>query len=81
MGVGGQPHAPAASTSVKDPVSIVQEAGCAPGPFWTGGKNLVLTGIRSLTVQPVISRYTDEATRPALYQINLRNTAYRWLSL
>ena len=39
MGVGGQPHAPAASTPGKDPVPILQEAGCAPEPVWTGGKS------------------------------------------
>ena len=39
MGVGGQPHAPAASVPGKDPVPIVQEAGWAPGPVWTGGKS------------------------------------------
>ena len=39
MGVGGQPHAPAASTPWKDPVPILQEAGCAPEPVWTGGKS------------------------------------------
>jgi len=39
MGVGGQPHAPAASIPGKDPVPIVQEAGWAPGPVWTGGKS------------------------------------------
>ena len=39
MGLGGQPHAPAASTPGKDPVPIVQEAGWAPGPVWTGGKS------------------------------------------
>jgi len=38
MGVGGQPHAPGASTPEKDPVPIVQEAMWAPGPIWTGGK-------------------------------------------
>jgi len=37
-GVGGQPHAPAASTPGKDPVPNAQEAGCVPGPVWTGGK-------------------------------------------
>ena len=37
MGVGGQSHAPAASTPTKDPFPIVQEAGWAPGPVWTGG--------------------------------------------
>jgi len=38
-GVGGLPHPPAASTPGKDPVPIVQEAGWAPGPVWTGGKS------------------------------------------
>ena len=37
MGVGGQSHAPAASTPAKHTVPIVQEAGWAPGPVWTGG--------------------------------------------
>ena len=48
MGVGGQRHAPAASPPPigKDPVPIVQEAGWAPGPFWTGAENLALNGIR-----------------------------------
>ena len=39
MGVGGQPHAPAASTPGKDRVPIVQKAGWAPGSVWTGGKS------------------------------------------
>ena len=34
-------------TPEKDPVPIVQEAGLAPGPVWTGGENLAPTGIRS----------------------------------
>jgi len=38
MGVGSQPHAPAACTPGKDLVPIVQEAGRAPGPVWMGGK-------------------------------------------
>ena len=32
----------------KDPVTIVQEAGWAPGPVWPGAENLTSTGIRSL---------------------------------
>jgi hypothetical protein len=36
------------STLGKDPVSIVQEAGWAPGPVWTGAENLTPTWIRSL---------------------------------
>jgi len=31
----------------KDPVPIVQEAGWAPGPVWTGAENFTPTGIRS----------------------------------
>jgi len=34
-------------TPGKDPVPIVQEAGSAPGPVWTGVENLAPTGIRS----------------------------------
>ena len=34
-------------TPYKDPAPIVQEAGWAPGPVWTGAENLAPTGIRS----------------------------------
>jgi hypothetical protein len=34
-------------TPGKDPVPIVQEAGWAPGPVWTGAENPAPTGIRS----------------------------------
>ena len=34
-------------TPGKDLVPIVQEAGWAPGPVWTGAENLASTGIRS----------------------------------
>jgi hypothetical protein len=34
-------------TPAKDSVPIVQEAGWAPGPVWTGAENLVPTGIQS----------------------------------
>jgi len=37
--MGDQPHAPAASTLGKDPVSIVQEAVLGPGPIWTGRRS------------------------------------------
>jgi hypothetical protein len=33
-------------TPGQDPVPIVQEAGWAPGPVWTGAENLAPTGIR-----------------------------------
>jgi hypothetical protein len=39
MGMGGQPHSPAASTPNKVPVPIVQEADWDPGPVWKGGKS------------------------------------------
>jgi hypothetical protein len=38
---------PEHSTPWKDPVLIVQEAGWALGPVWTGVENLAPTGIRS----------------------------------
>jgi hypothetical protein len=50
----------------KTPVPMVQEAGWAPGPVWTGAENLAPPppGFDPRTVQPVASRYTDYATRP-----------------
>ena len=46
-GVRGQRHIPTALYPGKDPVPIVQEAGWAPGPVWTGAENLAATEIRS----------------------------------
>ena len=46
-GVGGQRHALVALPPRKDPVPIVQEAGWASKPVWTGAENLAPTGIRS----------------------------------
>ena len=43
----GQRHTPAALYPGKEPVPIVEEAGWAPGPVWTGAENLAATGIRS----------------------------------
>jgi hypothetical protein len=52
-------------TPGKDPVPMVQEAGWAPGPVWTGAENLAPPpGFDPRTVQPVASRYTVYATRP-----------------
>jgi len=59
MGVAGQPHAPAASSSGKDPVPIEQEVGWTPGPVWTGAENRVPPGFDPRTVHPVASHYTD----------------------
>ena len=45
------------------------------GPQGRSGRaeNLVPTGIRSRTVQPVVSRFTDWATRPTMQQGNFIN--------
>jgi hypothetical protein len=45
-GSEGQRHAPAALYLREDPVPIIQEAGWAPGPVWTGAENLAPIGIR-----------------------------------
>ena len=52
-------------TPGKVPVPIEQEAGWASGPVWTGVENLAPPGFDPRTVQPIDSRYTDYATRPA----------------
>jgi hypothetical protein len=44
--MGGQFHAPAAFPSGNDLLPIVQKAGWAPGPAWTGEKNLAPSGFR-----------------------------------
>ena len=45
------------------------------GPQGRPGRaeNLVPTGIRTRTAQPVVSRYTDWATRPTLRRCNFKN--------
>ena len=63
MGVGGQRHAPAALPPGKNPVTIVQEAGWAPGPVWTGAENLAPPGFDPRTVQPAIP---TELSRPPI---------------
>ena len=50
-------------TPGKDPAPIVEEAGWAPGPVWTGAENLAPIGIRSPYLQPVASRYSDITTK------------------
>jgi len=54
MGVGDQPHTGSHFTG----------GWVGPRAGLDGGENLVPTGIRSRIVQPVVSRYTDWATRP-----------------
>jgi hypothetical protein len=46
-GDGWSTPRPGRFTPGKDPVPIVQEAGWAPGPVWTGPENLAPTGIQS----------------------------------
>jgi len=57
--VDGQRHAPAALSPERDPVSIVKEAGWAPGLVWTGAEISSPPGLDPGTIQPVASRYTD----------------------
>jgi hypothetical protein len=67
--------------SGKEPVPIVQEAGWAPGPVWTGAENLAPSGIRSRTVQLVASRSTDYATRPTRQHKHRLHTAHRLIKI
>ena len=60
----GQRHASAAFTPKKDPVSIVKEAGWAPGPVWTGAESLVHTGIR-FPDRPARSQWLYRLSYPA----------------
>ena len=55
----GSASRPGRSLPRERPVPIVQEAGWAPGPVWTGAENLAPLGLDPRTVQPVASRYTD----------------------
>jgi hypothetical protein len=71
MGVGGQLHAPAAFTPRKDLIPVLQEAGWVPGPVWTGAGNLASTGIRSLNLPALASRYNDTLSRPTLTRIEI----------
>jgi hypothetical protein len=62
-------------TPRKDPVPIVQEAGWAPGPVWTGAENLALTGIRSPYL-PARSQLLYRLSYPAhLWNISLDKSA------
>jgi len=46
---------------------------------WSGrAENLVPTGIRSWTVQPVISHYTNCATRPTCHHVHPLNKCMRF---
>ena len=73
-----QRHAPVALPPGKDPVPIVQEAGCAPGPVWTGSENFAPPppGFDPRTVKPVASRYTNWAI-PAYAEVLIRSMKVR----
>ena len=60
-GGGWSTPRPGHFTPGKDPVPMVQEAGWVPGPGWAGAENFGPTGIRSRTLQPVVSQYIDYA--------------------
>jgi len=65
-GVSGQQHAPAAlSHRGKNRYPIYRRRGEPQGRSGRA-ENLVPTGIRSRTVQPVVSRYTNWATGPTV---------------
>ena len=54
-------------TPGKDPVAIVQEAGWAPGPVWTGGKS-----------RPTGIRYPDRPARSqSLYRLSYQTHTYK----
>jgi hypothetical protein len=63
---------PGRFTPGKDPVPIVQEAGWAPGRSGRVRKISPSPGFDSRTVQSVVSRYTDRATRPTLNECTVR---------
>ena len=69
-------------TPGKDPVPIVQEAGWASGPVWTGVDNLASTGIRSPD-RPARRqllyrlRYPSHNTRSVGYKNQSVNIVYR----
>ena len=72
-------------TPGKDPVPIVQEAGWASGPVWTGAENLAPTGNRSPN-RPARSQSLYWLRYPAHRGISLpfmqyenRSTSLQWL--
>jgi len=67
MGRGSAPR-PDRFTSGKEPVPIYGRLSVLQGRFGRA-ENLVPTGIRSQTVQPVVSHYADWATRPTIILI------------
>jgi len=67
--MSGQQHAPAALYPRQRPGTHFTGAWVGQRAGLDGRKNLVPTGIRSRTFQPVVSRYTDWATRPTIIRM------------
>ena len=67
---------PGRYTSGKDPVPIVQEAGWAPGSFWTGVTTLAHTGIRNPDRPVLTSRYTDCSIPALILTYSLHGAEY-----
>ena len=63
-------------TPGKDPPPILQEAGWALGPVWTGGKPRPRRDSIPDRAQPVVSRYTDWTTLPTTTTIINNHVAY-----
>jgi hypothetical protein len=73
MGVGGQPHAPAASTPGKTRYLSYRRLGGPQGRSGQVRKISPPPGFNPRTVQPVASRYTDYASRPTILLSSLYN--------
>ena len=61
-------------TPGKDPVPIVQETGWAPGPVWTGAKNIATTGIWSPDRPLGLSSYEKKNYRDGMLGDGLHST-------
>jgi len=64
----------------KDLVPIVQEAGWAPGPVWTGAENIVPTGIRSPD-HPARSQSLYRLSYPALTHTHTHTHTYIYIKV
>jgi len=77
---GGEGSVPRPGHSLppgKDPVPIVQVAGWAPGPVWTGAENLTPTGIQSLD-RPARSQSLYRLSYPAhILKLNKKENSKR----
>jgi len=70
---------PGRFTFRNDTLSIIQEAGWAPGPVWTRAENVAPTGIRTPERQPVASRYTGYDVSVMLFSWSPRKEPPFWV--